>query len=124
MPLDQLAILLIILNYAFCQEFRPPNIYHWLEQNSYICDASLISRRHPKFLTPAEARIFECSCGDPIKSKMACGKIGKIKPRCFRLPIECLREYTAIFASAGNRMKRNEYSRNPSEFFFTFFRTL
>ncbi|CAI5440647.1 unnamed protein product [Caenorhabditis angaria] len=105
-----LKFLLILVPIFLAQDLpKAPNIYKWLEQNSYICDPSLTNKRNPKFLTLFESHRIKCSCGDPLKSKAACArKSTRDKPHCVRLPDTCMKEYTVIFANAGNRMKNSK----------------
>uniref|UniRef100_A0A915DV55 Uncharacterized protein n=1 Tax=Ditylenchus dipsaci TaxID=166011 RepID=A0A915DV55_9BILA len=47
-----------------------PNFYHWMERNSYICEAGAV------FLSEPEAIQFNCAalCGEPMETFAACAR--------------------------------------------------
>ncbi|KAK6050635.1 hypothetical protein COOONC_11860 [Cooperia oncophora] len=82
-----------------------PNLYKWLEQNSYICDLSL-SGNAPRFLTPEEEKVFKCECGDPLVSRKACSRKGDELPACTEIPDLCMREYIILFKETPDRLSQ------------------
>ncbi|RCN39852.1 hypothetical protein ANCCAN_14218 [Ancylostoma caninum] len=83
---------------------RKPDLYVWLEQNSYICDLSLFGSSLPHFVSPDEARQFACDCGDPLISRAACARRGNEVPNCHEIPDLCMREYSILFTETGDRL--------------------
>ncbi|KAL6733387.1 hypothetical protein Aduo_004037 [Ancylostoma duodenale] len=83
---------------------RKPDLYVWLEQNSYICDLSLFGSSLPHFLSPDEARQFACDCGDPLISRAACARHANEVPTCHEIPDLCMREYGILFTEVGDRL--------------------
>ncbi|KAK6013144.1 hypothetical protein OSTOST_21598 [Ostertagia ostertagi] len=82
-----------------------PDLYVWLEQNSYICDLSL-SGDAPRFLTADESKQFKCECGDPLVSRRACSRRGDDLPICTEIPDLCMREYIILFTETSDRLSQ------------------
>ncbi|VDM56729.1 unnamed protein product [Angiostrongylus costaricensis] len=82
---------------------QKPDIYMWLEQNSYICDLST-NREGPHFLFADESKEYKCDCGDPLISQSACARRGTESPSCHEIPDLCMREYVILFAETENRL--------------------
>uniref|UniRef100_A0AC35FRI4 Uncharacterized protein n=1 Tax=Panagrolaimus sp. PS1159 TaxID=55785 RepID=A0AC35FRI4_9BILA len=126
MPRIYLKLWLILLLMAAYQSQRvqaiihdAPNIYHWMERNSYICDPFIPSKPdNPIFIFEEEAEIFKCStlCGDPIESKKACGRMRSqpdSDPSCFTIPEICIKEYIHEFTTTShNGEKVDEIKEN------------
>ncbi|CAD6195336.1 unnamed protein product [Caenorhabditis auriculariae] len=113
------AVVLILSANAATTSFNKPNIYSWLQLNSYICDPSLSGQASFRFLTPTEAIRLRCACGDVSVTRTACGRRSFEKPSCFALPAICMQEYSVIFANAANRIgsKGPSAARRPSRTF-------
>ncbi|WKX96010.1 hypothetical protein Q1695_012457 [Nippostrongylus brasiliensis] len=82
---------------------RKPDLYVWLEQNSYICDLSS-GGIMPRFLSPDESKQFNCACGDPLISQAACARKGNEMPTCHSIPDLCMREYAILFTETSDRL--------------------
>ncbi|ETN71042.1 hypothetical protein NECAME_04737 [Necator americanus] len=85
---------------------KKPDLYVWLEQNSYICDLSLFGNSLPHFLSPDESKQFACDCGDPLISRAACARRSNEMPNCHEIPDLCMREYAILFTETGDRLAR------------------
>ncbi|KAK6733192.1 hypothetical protein RB195_017135 [Necator americanus] len=83
---------------------KKPDLYVWLEQNSYICDLSLFGNSLPHFLSPDESKQFACDCGDPLISRAACARRSNEMPNCHEIPDLCMREYAILFTETGDRL--------------------
>ncbi|XGW12206.1 hypothetical protein V3C99_013137, partial [Haemonchus contortus] len=82
-----------------------PDLYVWLEQNSYICDQSFFGNG-PRFLTPDESKQFSCDCGDPLVSRSACSRKADDLPTCTAIPDLCMKEYIILFTETADRLSQ------------------
>uniref|UniRef100_A0A914PWG4 Uncharacterized protein n=1 Tax=Panagrolaimus davidi TaxID=227884 RepID=A0A914PWG4_9BILA len=129
MPRIYLKPWLILLLMAFYQSqcvqailHDAPNIYHWMERNSYICDPFIPSKPdNPIFIFEEEAEIFKCAklCGDPIETKKACGRMRSqpdSDPSCFTIPEICIREYIHEFTTTSHNGEKVDAVKENFDF--------
>ncbi|KHJ95034.1 hypothetical protein OESDEN_05033 [Oesophagostomum dentatum] len=107
-------LLLSSILWVMSRAMQKPDLYVWLEQNSYICkfyqsyyfhrDPSLFGSSLPHFVTADESKQFACDCGDPLVSRMACARHASEPPVCHEIPDICMREYSILFTEFNDRL--------------------
>uniref|UniRef100_A0A1I7WWA4 ShKT domain-containing protein n=1 Tax=Heterorhabditis bacteriophora TaxID=37862 RepID=A0A1I7WWA4_HETBA len=103
----EMLLFLSSLMWVHTEAMHKPDLYMWLEQNSYICDLDLFNFRNSmRFLSVEEARTFNCQCGDPLISKAACARKPNELPMCHPIPDLCMREYTILFTATEDRLSQ------------------
>ncbi|KJH45823.1 hypothetical protein DICVIV_08116 [Dictyocaulus viviparus] len=104
-------ILSAALVWSISLSMNKPDLYVWLERNSYICEFKKhalgdlsTTEGDPRFLFPDESKQFACDCGDPLISRSACARHSTNSPTCHAIPDLCMREYAILFTETINRL--------------------